>query len=101
MLKKYNKIKVLPSLLLLALPLFFVSCDKDDDDASNDIVLESFGPTVLRGEELRFIGKNLTKVTSIVLPQGVEIPASSFKTHTATLIVIDVPDNATEGLVTL
>jgi hypothetical protein len=87
---------------LLALFALVVSCDKNDgDDVGAQVVLKSFGPAVLRGGELKFIGVNLNKVTAIILPENVEVPASSFKTHTSTLISIDVPDEAVEGLVTL
>jgi len=50
---------------------------------------------------LKFIGNNLNKVTAIVLPVNVEIMASSFKTHSATLITIDVPEEAVKGLIIL
>lgn len=85
---------------LLALTALVSSCD-DDKDIDANVELKSFGPAVLRGGELKFIGTNLNEVTSIVLPDNVEIPASSFKTHTSTLITIDVPDEVVEGLVIL
>ncbi len=95
--------RALVSAFLIASSLVLVYSCKDDneDNAANDIQLFSFGPSVLRGQQLRFIGTNLDKVTSIVLPVNVEVPASSFKTVTASEITIDVPDAATEGLVTL
>ena len=90
----------LPLSLLVMLALFS-ACEDDDDGVGAKVELKSFGPSVLRGGELKFIGTNLNEVTAIVLPENVEIPASAFKTHTATLIVIDVPDEAVQGLVTL
>lgn len=89
------------SLALLA--LLVVSSCKDDDDngVGARVELKSFGPSVLRGGELKFIGNNLNKVTAIVLPENVEVPSSAFKSQTPTLIVIDVPDEAVAGLVTL
>jgi hypothetical protein len=90
------------SLSLLTLFALVISCDdKDDNDVGAQVVLKSFGPSVLRGGELKFVGVNLNKVTAIILPENVEVQASSFKTHTSTLISIDVPDEAVEGLVTL
>jgi hypothetical protein len=98
----YRSLKYSLSLSLLALFALVVSCDNNDGDGVGaQVVLKSFGPSVLRGGELKFVGVNLNKVTAIVLPENVEIPASSFKTHTSTLISIDVPDEAVEGLVTL
>lgn len=78
------------------------ACDNEkNEDASADVVLNSFGPSVLRGTELKFIGANLNKVTAIILPDNIEIQASSFKTFTSELIAIDVPEEAVEGFVTL
>lgn len=87
---------------LLMLAAMVISCDEDDNDGVGaQVELKSFGPSVLRGGELKFIGNNLNKVTAIILPENVEIPASSFKAQSATAITIDVPDEAVEGLVTL
>lgn len=99
---KYINVKNALSLSLLVLAALFSSCDNDKNDgAGAKVVLNSFGPAVLRGGELKFIGDNLNKVTAIILPEDVEIQASSFKTHTANLITIDVPDEVVEGVVTL
>src|SRR5688500_3865821 len=98
---KYIKLKNVVSMTLLALVALVSSCDNDDKDATANVELKSFGPSVLRGGELKFIGTNLNAVTSVVLPDNVEIPAASFKTHTSTLITIDVPDEVVEGLVIL
>lgn len=93
--------KTKPLLLLLAsICLLVFACKKDDDTDSTQIQLLSFGPSpVLRGGELRFIGHNLDKVNSIVLADNVEV--NSFKTKTAELIVIDVPEATVDGKVTL
>ena len=56
----------------------FTSCKKEEGD-NGLTVLNSFGPMpVARGAELRFIGENLDKVTSIVLPGNIEIQAANF-----------------------
>ena len=66
------------------------SCKKDDDTDESAIQLLSFGPSpVLRGGDLRFIGKNMDKVTAVVLSNNVEI--TSFKSKTATELVVVVP----------
>jgi hypothetical protein len=88
------------SLMLLALALF-ASCSKDDG-ASSKIELFSFGPSgVKHGDQIKFIGQNLDKVTSIILPPNVEIQASSFTSKTSTLIELVVPEEAEAGKVTL
>ena len=102
MLIENNKIKTLLSVSLLSFVLLFNACDNDDEDAGTATQLESFGPSVNRGtDDLKFIGNNLNNVTSIVLPVGIEIPASSFKSKTPTLIVITVPEAAVSGKVVL
>jgi len=75
------------------------SCSKNDD-GSSQIVLNSFGPgAVMRGQELKFIGSNLDKVTSVMLPDNVEV--TTFVTKTSSLLVINVPDATVNGAVTL
>ena len=76
--------------------LLLNACDKSED-AGNEIRLDSFGPMAFRGGTIKFIGNNLDKVTAIVLPVNVEIPAASFKTKTSALIEIDLPDEAVKG----
>jgi hypothetical protein len=79
----------------------FTSCSKDDDNGNGgQVVLNSFGPMpIARGAELRFIGENLDKVTSIVLPGNIEI--TTFTAQSSKLLTITVPQNAVEGLVVL
>ncbi len=96
-LKKY----ILPTLLLSLLVgavVFIQSCKKDDDET--EIVLKSFGPSpALRGGDIRFIGENLDQVTAIVLADNVEV--TSFKSKSATEIVLTVPTETVNGLVRL
>lgn len=98
---KYISLRNLLSLFLLALVVLFGACEDDDDNVGAKVELKSFGPSVMRGGELKFIGTNLNEVTAIILPENVEIPASSFTMHTPGLIVVAVPDEAVQGLVTL
>lgn len=66
------------------------------------VVLEAYGPNpVLRGNDLTFIGQNLDKVTSVVLPVDVEIPASSFKEVTPNSFKVTVPIEAEAGAITI
>jgi len=99
MIKKLN----LKMLMLIGLvsALMFVSnsCNKNDG-GSSQIVLSSFGPgAVMRGQQLKFIGNNLNQVTSVILPDNVEV--TTFVTKTSTLLAINVPDATVDGLVTL
>src|SRR5690606_37988457 len=92
--------------LLLFLSLLFMmvytSCKKDEVHANaGKVQLLSFGPAgVKHGEEIRFIGSNLDKVTDIDL-QGVSIPSSAFLEQTKELIIIIVPQETEKGVVTL
>ena len=98
---KPNKINVFLALSLLALVISFDACNSDKE-VSSATVLESFGPSINRGtDDLKFIGKNLNNVTSIVLPKNIEVPSASFKTKTSTLITITVPEEAVSGKVIL
>ncbi|WP_187263492.1 IPT/TIG domain-containing protein [Pontibacter beigongshangensis] len=82
---------------------FLTSCDDDDETTPNtgQVELLSFGPTgVQHGEEIRFIGRNLSKVEAIELA-GVTVAKASFLEHTSELIRLIVPQEAMEGRVTL
>ncbi len=88
--------------LIAMLSFCLVACNKDDDK-SNDVVLEAFGPSpVALGGEITFIGQNLNKVTSIEFPMGYTV--SSFQSQTNNkIVVVATKDTALayEGLVTL
>jgi hypothetical protein len=102
--KIYNYIMRLPALALIAMLLcagtFLSSCD-DEEVISDDVVLESFGPSgVKHGESIKFIGRNLDRVTAIVLPNA-EVAKSEFTTQTNSLIELVVPKAAQAGKVIL
>ncbi len=87
------------ALCLICASSLFISCEKDDEE-DGKIVLNSFGPMpVARGAELRFIGKNLNKVTAVILPDNIEI--TTFGARTSELLTITVPQEAVEGYVVL
>lgn len=78
--------------------IFLTSCEDKEEDTS--VVLSSFGPMpIARGAELRFIGKNLDKVTEIVIPNSISI--TDFTDQTSELITLTVPQTAVEGFVVL
>ncbi len=95
--------KMNPLLLvgLLAVGFLFASCEKDDDSGkTTEIQLLSFGPSpALRSGELRFIGTNLDQVSTIVLPNNIQV--SNFKSKSYDLITLVVPEETVEGYVTL
>lgn len=95
----FNISKVKLILGLLSVVLLFNYCKKDEGP-SDEIVLNSFGPSpVLRGGDLRFIGKNLDKVTAVVLADNVEV--NTFKSKSAEQLVITVPEATVNGKATL
>jgi hypothetical protein len=95
---KILKLNIL--LLFMVIATIAISCS-DENNASGEVKLLSFGPTgVHHGDDISFIGNNLNKVTSIVLP-GAEISSASFKQTSSTKIVITVPEQAFEGKVVL
>jgi hypothetical protein len=86
--------------LVVGAGIFIASCSKDDDAVSTDPVVLSYGPSpALRGGELRFIGKNMDKVTMITLPNNIEV--KNFTTKTSEMVTIIVPQETVEGEVTV
>lgn len=86
--------------LLIGAGIFIASCGKDDDTVSTDPIVLSYGPSpALRGGELRFIGKNLDKVTMITLPNNIEV--KNFTSQTKERVTIVVPQETVEGEVTV
>src|SRR5688500_1603212 len=94
--------KLKACLLIFSLcAVVFSACD-DDEDENREVALLSFGPAgVKHGDQIKFIGTNLDKVSSIVLPPGVEIPSSSFVSQSSGLIELVIPTEAEAGLVVL
>jgi hypothetical protein len=82
-----------------------VSCSKKDDNTSSGkAVLLSFGPTGAKhGDTLRFIGRNLDRVSSIQFTGGAAatVEQKNFKKQTPDLILVIVPVAAEKGYVTL
>ena len=88
------------ALLSIAMP----ACNKDKDEMTTTAVkLLSFGPAGAKpGEEIRFIGHNLNKVTAIAFA-GVNavVDKSAFTSQSSELITLVVPQSAERGRVTL
>lgn len=85
-------------LIYLLIIGFLFSCNKSSDNInSNEVVLLSYGPAgVKHGEDIKIIGKNLDKVTSVELG-GIAIEKSVFVSQSSDLIIITVPQDATRG----
>ena len=68
----------------------------------NAVVLEAYGPNpVLRGADLTFIGQNMDKITSVILPTDKEIISSEFKEVSSESFKVTVPMDCDPGSVTL
>jgi hypothetical protein len=84
--------------LALLLSISVVSCD--DDDEGGVVELFSFGPCpVLRGNDISFIGQNLDQVTSVTIPNAIEV--TDIDVISSTEISVTVPQEAEVGYVTL
>jgi hypothetical protein len=96
--KYCNCTQLFATLCIVSACVFLTSCEKEKEDTT--VVLNSFGPMpIARGAELKFIGKNLDRVTAVVLPNNLSI--STFTTKTADLLTLTVPQEAVPGLVVL
>lgn len=80
-------------------------CQKEPNGYEVDkdaLVLEVFGPNpVVRGEELTFVGQNLNRIKSVILPEGIEIPSSEFIDAGRSSFSVTVPMECEEGHVAL
>jgi len=90
---------LIATLCVVSTGLLVTSCEgKEEEDTK--VVLQSFGPMpIARGAELKFIGLNLDKVTSVVLPNDITI--TTFTKKEPTLLTLTVPQEAMPGYVTL
>lgn len=88
--------------LLLAVSFVFSACK--DDDGSDEVVLNAFGPSpVALGGKVTFVGQNLNQVTAIEFP-GYTVEKGSFVLATSTQIEVTATTDTTkaqEGFVTL
>lgn len=97
---KYSLLKYLTKALLCLAMLGAVLVSCNDDDESGAVVLNSFGPSpVLRGNEIRFIGENLDRVTTVVIPNNIEV--TDINVINVNEIRVTVPQEAEVGHVML
>lgn len=97
---KYRILNYMTKALLCLAMLGTVLVACNDDDESGAVVLSSFGPSpVLRGNEIRFIGENLDKVSSVIIPNAIEI--TDINVISSEEIRVTVPQEAQIGYVSL
>jgi len=96
---KYRNCALLIAILcVIGAGLLLTSCQKEEEDTT--VALYSFGPMpIARGAELKFIGKNLDKVTAVVIPSNISI--TNFTTKTSSLLTLPVPQESVPGFVVL
>ena len=100
MIKIFNK-PLLSWVCVMMIAGIISSCKKDDNTGSSVVELLSFGPTgAHHGDTLRFIGRNLDKVTAIDLT-GASVAQTGFLMQTFEEIRILVPALTQQGFVTL
>ena len=103
--KKYFIPILLTTILIIFSSVVITSCEKEEDLetdqlAGGKITLKSFGPSpAMRGGELRFIGTNLDKVTSVQIP-GVD-PITDITKVSRLEIRVIIPQTAEPGIVKL
>ena len=86
--------------LLAVFAMVFTACSDDDDDSFSQVVLEAYGPSpALRGSDLTFIGRNMDKVTSVILPDDIKI--TDIEVVSTDKIKVTIPQNAKEGYIKL
>jgi len=95
--KIYNRFILM---MLAVLAISFTACSNDDDDSSGSVLLEAYGPSpALRGGKLSFIGRNMDRVTKVILPDNIEI--TDIEVVSKEQIKVTIPQNAAEGYVKL
>ena len=103
---KYYLLTLMMVFLTLTGSVLFTACEKEEEGldtnqlGSTEITLKSFGPSpAMRGCELRFIGTNLDKVTSIDIPGATGLIDITVVSQYE--IRITIPQTAEPGIVKL
>ncbi|VBB44727.1 conserved exported hypothetical protein [uncultured Paludibacter sp.] len=98
--KSYKILNICIMVIAVTFAINFTSCSEDDVE-TNAVILEAYGPSpALRGGELTFIGKNLDKVTKVILPDGIEI-TDGIEIVSKEKIKVTIPQDTKIGYVKL
>ena len=99
--RKINNKRFFTILGMIMFVGILIACKEDDISATDEVQLLSFGPSGVKpGEQISFIGTNLDKVTAIEL-KNATVPSSAFVKQSSELIILVVPNETSEGTVTL
>ena len=102
-----KKIYNIFALLVIALiGLSLTSCSEDEYDTNpyskSGVNLLAFGPSpILRNNEIRITGTNMTKVDKVVFPGNAIVERSGFNSVDAENIYVNVPDESIPGNIRL
>jgi len=99
--REINKKRLFNIFCMILFLGILAACNENDIATTDEVQLLSFGPSGVKpGDQISFIGTNLDKVTGIEL-KNVSVPSSAFVSQSAELIVLVVPNETSEGTVTL
>ncbi|TKT90679.1 hypothetical protein [Dyadobacter frigoris] len=98
--KIHNK-RLFSILCMILFVGILIACKENEVATTDDVQLLSFGPSGVKpGDQISFIGTNLDKVTAIEL-KNASVPSSAFVKQSSELIILVVPNETSEGIVTL
>ena len=102
--KNFKHIFTLSLVALVGLSLTGCSSDNLDTNPYNKsgVNLVAFGPSpILRTQEIRITGTNLTQVTAVAFPGGASVEKGSFNKVDDRDIYVNVPDESVPGQIKL
>ena len=102
--KNFKHIFTLSLVALVGLSLTGCSSDNLDTNPYNKsgVNLVAFGPSpILRTQEIRITGTNLTQVTAVFFPGGASVEKGSFNKVDDRDIYVNVPDESVPGQIKL
>ncbi|MEO6686992.1 MAG: hypothetical protein ABIN24_13555, partial [Dyadobacter sp.] len=99
--KKIDTKRIFSILSMILFVCILTACNENDVAKTDEVQLLSFGPSGVKpGDQISFIGNNLDQVTAIEL-KNATVPSSAFVSQSSELIVLVVPNETSEGTVTL
>ncbi|WP_159466737.1 hypothetical protein [Dyadobacter sp. 3J3] len=99
--KKIDTKRIFSILSMILFVCILTACNENEVVKTDEVQLLSFGPSGVKpGDQISFIGTNLDQVTAIEL-KNASVPSSAFVSQSSELIVLVVPNETSEGTVTL